>query len=393
MNRITVYVVNLSTKKVKRKYWYFQWVDPVTKKRKSQSSKCKTRREAERAAKGFEERLNSRLPTGDGTISWEDFVSVYTEEHLESLESSSLKRVLSIFSVFSKVVSPAQLSSITTPVLSKYAKSLRGEPWLREESTIATHLTRLSTALGWAVEQGYIRSVPKSPRVTRSRTSRAKGRPLTDDEFAKFLFAIPRTVGDECGPSWSRLLIGLWLSGLRLDEALVLSWDYGSPLWLDTTQKRPLLGITIEGEKGKRDRLMPLTPDFGQWVLDLTPEHRRAGLVFPLEKKRHRSVTNMDHVSKTISEAGELSGVVVSSSGKFASAHDLRRTFGLRWAQSGKVTPAELQQLMRHASIQTTMAFYALVDASAFAEKLWQQTTTHRLNMEADPENNKLRNS
>jgi hypothetical protein len=53
-----------------------------------------------------------------------------------------------------------------------------------------------------------------------------------------------------------------------------------------------------------------------------------------------------------------------------ASAHDLRRAFGLRW--SARVMPAVLQQLMRHESIETTMRYYVGRDADALADALWE---------------------
>jgi integrase len=55
---------------------------------------------------------------------------------------------------------------------------------------------------------------------------------------------------------------------------------------------------------------------------------------------------------------------------KYASAHDLRRAFGLRW--SARVMPAVLQQLMRHGSIETTMRYYVGRDADAVADVLWE---------------------
>ena len=42
--------------------------------------------------------------------------------------------------------------------------------------------------------------------------------------------------------------------------------------------------------------------------------------------------------------------------------HDLRRSFGSRYAV--QVTAPVLQRLMRHASIQTTMAFYTNVEGA-----------------------------
>ena len=57
-----------------------------------------------------------------------------------------------------------------------------------------------------------------------------------------------------------------------------------------------------------------------------------------------------------VSDIGKAAGVKVSESGgkvKYASAHDLRRSFGERWAS--RVMPNVLQELMRHENIQTTL--------------------------------------
>jgi integrase len=54
---------------------------------------------------------------------------------------------------------------------------------------------------------------------------------------------------------------------------------------------------------------------------------------------------------------------------KYASAHDLRRAFGLRWA--ARVMPQILMQLMRHEDISTTMKYYVGKEAEATADTLW----------------------
>ena len=54
---------------------------------------------------------------------------------------------------------------------------------------------------------------------------------------------------------------------------------------------------------------------------------------------------------------------------KFASAHDLRRAFGFRWAM--RVMPAVLKDLMRHEDIGTTMKYYVGQDADAMADTIW----------------------
>ena len=64
--------------------------------------------------------------------------------------------------------------------------------------------------------------------------------------------------------------------------------------------------------------------------------------------------------------------VVNKEAGKYASAHDLRRSFGTRWAK--RVMPAVLQKLMRHSAIETTLRYYADIDADDLAEGLWRST-------------------
>jgi integrase len=77
-------------------------------------------------------------------------------------------------------------------------------------------------------------------------------------------------------------------------------------------------------------------------------------------------------VSKVISEIRKSAGVIVNrEQGKFASAHDFRRALGTRWASNLK--PADLQQLMRHALINTTLGYYVRVDADSLAERLREQ--------------------
>jgi integrase len=62
--------------------------------------------------------------------------------------------------------------------------------------------------------------------------------------------------------------------------------------------------------------------------------------------------------------------VVDASKGKFATAHDLRRSFGYRWSR--RVMPAILKELMRHSSIETTMTYYVGQNARSTAAELWQ---------------------
>jgi integrase len=126
-------------------------------------------------------------------------------------------------------------------------------------------------------------------------------------------------------------------------------------------------------EKGNRDRVLPITPDFAEFPLT-TPEANRRGQVFrPLMPSGNPATAGQ--VGRMVAMIGELARVVVHSDPrtgkvKFASAHDLRRSFGNRWAK--RVMPAVLQRLMRHESIETTMGYYVDLDADELAEDLYR---------------------
>jgi integrase len=88
-------------------------------------------------------------------------------------------------------------------------------------------------------------------------------------------------------------------------------------------------------------------------------------------------------VSSLVSKIGKAAGVKVATKTtvdaktgerveviKYASAHDLRRSFGERWAT--RIMPAVLQALMRHESIETTLRYYVGRNAQNTARVLWE---------------------
>jgi integrase len=112
-----------------------------------------------------------------------------------------------------------------------------------------------------------------------------------------------------------------------------------------------------------------MTPDFAEYLLT-TPQHQRIGFVFTLKGIRTGEQMTSARAGRVISEIGELAGILVNKpEGKFATAHDLRRSFGTRWAS--RVKPATLQLLMRHRSIETSMKYYVCQNSDDVADELW----------------------
>jgi hypothetical protein len=76
---------------------------------------------------------------------------------------------------------------------------------------------------------------------------------------------------------------------------------------------------------------------------------------------------------RPIGIVGRLSNVKVAEKAagkvKFASAHDLRRSFGERWA--ARVMRQVLLELMRHESIETTLGYYVGRNAQNTASVLY----------------------
>lgn len=131
-----------------------------------------------------------------------------------------------------------------------------------------------------------------------------------------------------------------------------------------------MLRIPAALEKGNQDRTLPIVPEFAEFLAE-TPADQRTGCVFhPLAYRVKGPRLTAHRVGEIVSAIGKKSGVKVNTDQagkvKFASAHDLRRSFGERWA------PQVLMELMRHENIQTTLKFYVGRNAQATAEAPWK---------------------
>ena len=164
---------------------------------------------------------------------------------------------------------------------------------------------------------------------------------------------------------------GLWLSGLRLGEALALTWtDEGSLHLRDLDGPAPMLAFRPADEKAGQYRVVPLTPDLAAW-LRRVPAADRVGRVFPLANTLDVGVENVDAAGRIVRRIGAASGVVIDHAAdgpQHPTAHDLRRSFCERW--SHVLMPADLMVIARHESIATTIKFYVGRNAERTAEVL-----------------------
>ena len=408
-NLVLRYKDSLTGKYVSRTYYR----NPMTGE---ETKTGENRKFAEKLATLWEADLNNGLDQGKNAISWQQFRIRYEDEVIPSLAEKSALKINTVFNAVERIlprVAKGRLDDLNARTLSVFQAELRNGK--RAETTIGSYLAHLKAALGWAHDQGMIPQVPKIKRPQRAkkggRGRRTKGRPITAEEFDRLKAKIPAALGDwrrlkremarqtrrnkgiavrktsvdsilvEVNPavveSWRHYMTGLWLSGLRLTESLQLYWDRPDRLCVELNSRRPMLRIPAEFEKGHRDRLLPITPDFADFLLQ-TPEADRRGRVFrPLMPSGNPASSHQ--AGRMLALIGELARVVVYTNPqtgkiKHASAHDLRRSFGTRWAK--RVMPAVLQKLMRHESIDTTVGYYVDLDANELAEDLYRSYHT-----------------
>jgi integrase len=371
-NGFRVHVVDYS-----RKFFYMRYTDPITGKAVAKSTGERTRSKAERVAAKWEADLQEGRYKSPSKVTWDEFRERYETEVLAALADKTYLKVSGVFNAIEEHVNPVKLITLDAEQISRLQRALRDKGLA--ESTIKGHLAHLKAALNWAKGQKLISEVPVISMPKRAKGSKSKnpmkGRPITGEEFDRMLEKVPEVVEEKRATSWRHYLRGLWLSGLRLEESLELYWDRDDKLAVDVSGRRFMLRIPGELEKGNEDRLLPIAPEFEEF-LAATPEAERTGRVFnPQARRRHGDSLHVFQVSNTVAEIGETAGVKVSTCArtgriKYASAHDLRRSFGERWAQL--VMPQLLMELMRHESIDTTMRYYVGRNAHKTADALWE---------------------
>ena len=356
-----------------RKNLLLSYSDPRTGKRVTRSADTAVRREAERAAAKWEDELREGSYKKTSNCSWEAFRERYERQVHQEQAPKTLSKVISVFNAVEQIASPRRLADLDDQRLIYLKDELLRS---RSVSTVASYLAHVRSALNTAVEWDMLSPPPKMPKVKRTKGVKLmRGRAVTAVEFERMIAATSQVVGEQAAPSWQFLLRGFWTSGLRLNEACDLYWDGYRGHTLDLEGKRPMFIIRGALEKGRRDRRLPMAPEFAELLATVPVEAQRGRIFQPDARRTGAAAPQVHRIGETVADIGKQAGVVVDADPrtgtptKFASAHDLRRAFGYRWAK--RVMPAVLQKLMRHASIQTTMQYYVDLEADDVADVLW----------------------
>ena len=372
MDEINVIVVNRG-----RKYLYLRYTDPVTGQDVEKSARTASKREAIKRAGEWQAEVIAGGGDRQSKLTWSVFRDDFFENYVNHRSVSYSNNVSGSLNIIEDAMKPDRLNRITTEWIKRFKTQMVKNG--KTPATLHKYLQHLKTALKWAVEQGYLNSVPVFPKNVKQagRSKRLmKGRPITLEEFERMLSVCQ-------SDSINYLMRGLWLSGLRLGEALALTWDQwedGIRIQIDSDGDVCLM---IDGgdQKNGETQLYPVVDDFAEFLL-ATPPVDRTGFVFNPANTKNAVSRRVDTVSNWIVAVGEKAGVKVdqktlAKKGEepeirniYASAHDFRRAFGTRWASI--VPPMVLRDLMRHSSVETTEKFYININAKKTVEMLRQ---------------------
>lgn len=328
--RVTVWVQRMKD----RPTLVLQWIDPDTGKRKSKSAGTADEAQAEHKRADLESDLNNNRYQESSRMTWERFRELYEEEKLEGRREATRKKAGYVFDRFEDLAGPRTLGAINERTLSKYAAALR-EAGFRP-ATIQGHLAYLRAALRWAAGQKIIGTAPHvaMPKVPKKKFIRK----IVAEEFERLLLVAPNE-------DWDALMRIAWHTGMRRTEMLDLTWDGANDApWVDLAQSR--IWLPAAYNKADEDQWLPIHADLAPTLQ--AHKERRGG-----KGKVIRLSPSPREVSRAFTELARKAGLRIS-------LHDLRRSFGSRYASV--VTAPVLQRLMRHADIKTTLAFYTDVD-------------------------------
>lgn len=358
-----------------RRNLVLRWIDPETGRQRQKSAGTRKLKEAERQAAVLQADLDNHRYCEPSKIRWDEFREVFETERIPSYRPSTAVLYDVTFNHVERLINPRFLSELTTARISRF-QSLLSNTGVSQE-TVGKNLRQLKAALNWACKMGYLRQAPLFIMPKRESVSGGvKGRPLTDEEFETLLAAVPRVVGEAAAESWRFYLKGMLWTGLRLTESLRLTWDRPDLLCVDFEGEIPMMRIPANLDKGNRTRVRPLTPQFFQ-MLQSVPDECRTSFVFQFPGERSLGDIRQ-RIMKTAVRIGKASGVIVKKqsknhAAKYASLHDIRRTFAER--VSRKLRLDEVQEMLGHASIETTKRYYVGSNAERTGRRLWEAFT------------------
>lgn len=364
--------------RAKRDGFILKWkVDGVDRQRRCHG-RTQRARETERA------KLEQKLNHESEETTWAELWDLFRLDHLSQRSDSHAGKCKMMHRRLARVVDPKERvgkgeipgKRIRCATIDRKA-ILRVQADMKrsdvEPSTIKSNMATLWAMISWGQDEELIpefrRPRKRKGKQEKQLTGKSKGRPLSGEEIDRLIDAIPHCIKDyERDVEFVNAVHVMRLIGMRLTECWLFSWEpmEGThyPVMLDSDSA----AIEFSNvQKSGVSSTVPLSPAAADWLRDLYS--RRQGATWVCRtvgaKGEHQTPNRLGRV---ISAAGKRAGIVVKrfrkkdgEKIKFASAHDLRRTFATN-AFTDRLRRLEAiegtQKLTRHADVQTLVEHY-----------------------------------
>ena len=251
MPRIRVNVYKRAT----RKNYEATWRDPVTHEAKTKTTGTPNKREAERFAAKLEKSIEDGDYSEPSRITWQELREAYEIEVFPEQAPKTIATTKSTLNAIDDILRIRFASAFDTAQVRRFKREIRKKNV--SEFTVKRHLSELRKILRWAHRCGLIETLPQ---IDMPRARGSKGRPITAEELDRVIEKVVTVVGEASAESWIYLLKGLWFSGLRLGESMLLHWTDDSNFTVDFDHKYPMFRIRAATDKSRKDRLFPMAP-------------------------------------------------------------------------------------------------------------------------------------
>lgn len=350
-----------------RPYYVIRWWDgPPENREGERSTKQKNKRKAEAWAADFYKRL-FEVDERD-RLSWERFKHEFTTKRLPNIKSKATYR--SALSSAGRVLKPKRVEELDQDAFDRWGLTLVKQG--KTAATAASYAKHLRAAMKWAARK---KMIPAVPEIATGSTDVMRGGPIPTEAFEKLMITLPGMFPGNKERAMARVLLAAWTIGLRRSEFFACHWDREDlihPVGIDS--KTPLLVFPASCHKAKRDMRVPLLPEATD-LLRSTPKRLRYGPIFLPLRGPKREITTPDGLGSFFKRLSKKAGVIngrdpESGKPRYATFHDLRKSFGERLIHEPTLTTPQVALLMRHAKIETTLSNYATVEAETVAERL-----------------------
>lgn len=369
----------------RKRSWVVRWFT-TDGKRRQRSFKTRVEAEEFAAARQAEFDRNSAARRIPKRITLDEFSDEIVNlgigprgQHLSPASVNETRMTLNKLAAF--VGGDVQLAEITAADAARFMARLKKMSHARcpdrklSPATVNKVKRTVKAAFNIAVRQlGYLVANPFDGQ-SQDRLSDKPVRYVPPSEFAEVLQACGELFDAERSLWWRTLLTILYCGGLRVNEAIHLTWadvDFEN----EQVQVIAREGVLKFQPKGKKSRIIPLPKRAMDFLAKLQAEQSEEGNPYVFVNTARlrliqsaRQVNQWSETRETVNNLRRVWYHIVAASGVGrATMHDFRRSAITNWARALPVHVT--QRLAGHANVQTTLRYYvAVLDADMDAAR------------------------